>query len=411
MPKVIKTDDDYRLYRKEVERLALLDPSPESAEGARLELLSFLVEAYEKKHFPFEGPDPIEAILFRMNEQGLRQVDLVSYFGSRSRVSEVLGGKRPLTVQMIRDVSRGLGIPAQALLSSPGEREEKKSIEVQKSEIDWEKFPAREMLKRGYFRAAKPTNKLTLVDAARRFYQSVIGTETSTPLLARQSLRGDAMAPRSQYALLAWKARVLSVARNRRAHITNRYRSGALSDDFLTRVAQLSWLPNGPQVARSVVESIGIPVVFERHLTGTYLDGAAILDHDCTPVIALTIRFDRLDNFWYTLLHELVHVAKHLSMPGDTFFDRLEDREGTTQLEKEANRIARDTFIPRHVWKRSPVSAAPTEQTINQLAADCRIHAAIVAGRVRRELGQYNKFSTMLGTGEVKKQFPEIQSS
>ena len=116
-PKIIKTEADYRSYLSEVERLALADPSPESSAGARLELVSLLVEEYEKTRFRFDTPSPIEAIQFRMHEQGLRQADLVPYFGSRSRVSEVLAGKRPLTVQMIREISMGLGISADVLVS------------------------------------------------------------------------------------------------------------------------------------------------------------------------------------------------------------------------------------------------------------------------------------------------------
>ena len=136
--KLIKTQTEYHSYRGEVERLALADPSPESAEGARLEVLALLVEEYEKARFKFETPSPIEAIQFRMHEQGLRQADLVPYFGSRSRVSEVLAGKRPLTVQMIRELSAGLGISAGVLVagSAPVEAEPTPSS----SDIDWTAF-------------------------------------------------------------------------------------------------------------------------------------------------------------------------------------------------------------------------------------------------------------------------------
>ena len=85
--------------------------------------------------------------------------------------------------------------------------------------------------------------------------------------------------------------------------------------------------------------------MIEPHLAGTQLDGAAFLDQDGVPVIGLTLRFDRVDHFWFTLLHELAHVAKHLSNPGDAFLDRLEDSDATEALEIEANRIARDALI------------------------------------------------------------------
>ena len=79
-------------------------------------------------------------------------------------------------------------------------------------------------------------------------------------------------------------------------------------------------------MACELIEGIGVPVVVEPRLAGTHLDGAAILDIDGSPVIGLTLRRDSIDNFWFTLLHELAHVMRHLSSPGDAFLDRLADR-------------------------------------------------------------------------------------
>lgn len=114
--KVLKNEAEHKTALQEAERLVALDPPTGTAQGDRLELLALLIEDYEKRAFQFDALDPIEIIEFRMSEQGLRQKDLVPMLGSRSRVSEVLGGKRPLTVQMIRALSSGLGIPADALI-------------------------------------------------------------------------------------------------------------------------------------------------------------------------------------------------------------------------------------------------------------------------------------------------------
>ncbi|MEK6710811.1 MAG: helix-turn-helix domain-containing protein [Nitrospinota bacterium] len=119
-PRLIKTEEDHKAFLAEVERLVALDPAPNTPEGDRLELLATLVENYEKEHFPIEKPTPIEAILVRMEEQGLKQKDLVPYIGSESRVSEILNGKRGLTLQMIRALSQGLGIPLEVLMNEPG---------------------------------------------------------------------------------------------------------------------------------------------------------------------------------------------------------------------------------------------------------------------------------------------------
>src|SRR5438093_10081133 len=117
--RIIKTKQQYRHYLEEVDRLVALDPDPRTAEGARLELLAKLVEDYEKEHFKFDKPDPVEAILFRMEQQGLRQTDLAAIVGGKNRASEILSRRRPLTLAMIRALHEKLGIPSELLIQEP----------------------------------------------------------------------------------------------------------------------------------------------------------------------------------------------------------------------------------------------------------------------------------------------------
>jgi HTH-type transcriptional regulator/antitoxin HigA len=114
--RLVKTARQHRLYLAEISKLMEKDPSVQSAEGARLELLAKLVEDYEKVHFPIAKPDPVEAIKFRMEQQGLRQKDLADLLGGKNRASEVLSRKRPLTLQMIRALNRRLQIPTELLV-------------------------------------------------------------------------------------------------------------------------------------------------------------------------------------------------------------------------------------------------------------------------------------------------------
>jgi len=118
-PRIVKTDEQYRRYLAEVERLALLDPDPDSGEGARLELLALLVEMYEQVRFAFARPDPIEAIAFRMEQQGLRQKDIAPLLGGKNRASEVLSRRRPLTLPMIRSLYEKLDIAPSLLIREP----------------------------------------------------------------------------------------------------------------------------------------------------------------------------------------------------------------------------------------------------------------------------------------------------
>ena len=110
----IKNEVDYQAALKEIE--ILFDAAPDTPEGDRLEVLTTLVEAYEERHYSIPAPDPIEAILYHMESRGLKRRDLEPYIGTRARVSEVLNRKRPLTMEMIRNLHKGLGIPAEVLI-------------------------------------------------------------------------------------------------------------------------------------------------------------------------------------------------------------------------------------------------------------------------------------------------------
>jgi HTH-type transcriptional regulator/antitoxin HigA len=110
----IKTEADYRTALAEIEQLFAAEP--DTPDGDRLDLLTTLVEAYEAHLYPVAAPDPIEAIEYYLESRGLARRDLEAYIGSRARVSEVLNRKRPLTLEMIRRLHTGLGIPADVLI-------------------------------------------------------------------------------------------------------------------------------------------------------------------------------------------------------------------------------------------------------------------------------------------------------
>lgn len=113
--KPIKTDTDYRTALKRLEEI--FDAKSGTPESDELEILGLMVDDYENKHYPIEAPDPIEAIKIRMEEMHLKQVDLISEIGGKSRVSEILNRKRRLTVDMIRKLATRLNISAKVLIS------------------------------------------------------------------------------------------------------------------------------------------------------------------------------------------------------------------------------------------------------------------------------------------------------
>jgi HTH-type transcriptional regulator/antitoxin HigA len=113
-PKVIKTQAQYEATLARIEKI--FDARPGTAKGDELELLLLVVESYEDKTYPIELPDPIEALRFRMEQEGLKPKDLIPYIGSKSKVSEVLSGQWPLSLTMIRKLVTGLGLPAEVAL-------------------------------------------------------------------------------------------------------------------------------------------------------------------------------------------------------------------------------------------------------------------------------------------------------
>lgn len=113
--KPIHTQEDYEDALQMIS--GLMDAKPDTQEGDMLDVLTTLVESYEQKHFPIESPDPIEAILFVMEQRGLERCDIEPYIGTKGRVSEILGHKRNLTLPMIRKLHQGLGIPARVLIA------------------------------------------------------------------------------------------------------------------------------------------------------------------------------------------------------------------------------------------------------------------------------------------------------
>lgn len=391
--RVIRTEEQYHSYLSEVQELLSYTSTLTTEVSERIDLLSVLIENFEKDNYPIEPPTPIEAIKFRMEERGLKQADLVPYFGTRSRVSEVLAGKRPMTIPMIRALSVGLGISAEVLVGVPEENREAKK------DIDWSRFPAKEMIARGWIDKAKGKAKASLEDQVKELV-SQVGFQFGNAAFKR-TLSGDAYSPATQYALYAWLGRVVQRSRKEKNKVS-KYDENAINASTLKEIAQLSWFDEGPNLAIEYLNKLGVTVVIEPHLKGTMLDGAALKDIDGSPIIGLTLRHDRLDNFWFTLLHEIVHIWKHVGRD-ETFLDDLDISSTTDRREAEANRIAKDSLIPRVVWKRSEASRNPSERAIDELSRELKISPSIIAGRVRRESGNYRIFSDLVGSGEVKK--------
>ncbi len=390
----INSELDYKAALSEIEKLIDLPARAGTAEGDRLNLLTLLVQDYEQKHIESRTPDPIEAIKFRMEQMNLTPRDLVPLFGSRSRVSEVLGGKRPLSLAMIRALHKGLGIPAKALLQEqflPGMGEE---------EIDWERFPVREMIERGWIKHQVHDGQHRR-EIIKRFL-APLGDDWAPVALYKQGHYVRSARQMDPYAIAAWKARVCIRALETKVPVNFEPRNITLQ--FMHELAHLSALEDGPRHVAEYLKRVGVCFIVEPHLPDTYLDGAAILMRDHFPVVALTLRHDRVDNFWFVLMHELAHVGRHLNAGTSAFYDDL-DVEDTNSQEKEADEIAGEALIPEDQWRKSPARNLRTPEAVEHLANKLRIHPAIVAGRIRHHYKSFRVLNRLVGHGRVRPLF------
>jgi len=393
--RVIKNKTEYEETLLALENLLDRNPVLGTPEDEELELLTLLVQDYESKQYQSVLPDPIEAVKFRMEQQNLAPRDLIPYIGSRSKVSEVLSKKRPLTLSMIRALHSGLGIPASVLIQEQDEDEE--------IDIDWDRFPIRQMIAWGWITA--PETRISPEEILRPFFASV-GDLKPQAILCRSSSHVRSARSMDDYALAAWSARVL--ARSSASPLAVEYKSGILTDNFLRKVVQLSVSDTGPLLTRDFLKEHGIQLVVERHLPRTYLDGAIIMTNKLHPVIGLTLRYDRIDNFWFTLMHELAHLALHLDNENDIFYDDLDIEAEDDPREREANQLAGEALIPYDAWEESPASRLRSPQAAEHLAKQLNIHPAIVAGRMQHEFKAYQLLRNLVGTSKVRKLFPEV---
>jgi HTH-type transcriptional regulator / antitoxin HigA len=388
--RVLKTDGDHAAAVARLSELMDKDPAQGSADDAELELLALLIQSYEQSKFPPSPPDPIEAILFRMDQQRLAQKDLVPYIGSMSKVSEVLSRKRPLSLAMIRRLHAGLGIPAEVLI---GESQEL----IPDPTVDYTKFPLAEMQERGLFGSVKrPVQYLKdyAEELVTAFFRCMTGLG-GQPVMLRATLHQTGARPMDEYAFKVWQACALRKART--LTLKSAYQKGAITSEWLRDLTRLSAFDSGPLLAQEYLSNHGIALVFERHFEKTYLDGAAMLDGE-VPVVALTLRHDRVDNFWFALLHELVHVQRHLTSAEPCIADNLDDKTRTSDQELEADREAGEALIPESAWFGAAVRISYTTEDALSLARQLQIHPAIVAGRVRKETENWRLLSNLISS-------------
>jgi HTH-type transcriptional regulator/antitoxin HigA len=270
--------------------------------------------------------------------------------------------------------------------------------------MDYAKWPLKEMLDRNCFGSFKG-NAQGLKDYAEdlvlKFMQG-LEPKQSAPAFLRAPLHQRGTRGADGYALLAWR---LCVIKKARANLPSReYKKGIITATWLKDLARLSAFDDGPRLAREKLGMAGINLVIEPHFKGTYLDGAAMLDEG-RPIVAMTLRHDRLDNFWFVLMHELAHVAKHLDEANPVFTDDLDSPDELDRIEREADVMAGEALIPQTIWEKSAARTSHLPKDVIALAEKLAVHPAIVAGRVRHETKNFRILVKPLGHGLASRHF------
>jgi HTH-type transcriptional regulator/antitoxin HigA len=154
----------------------------------------------------------------------------------------------------------------------------------------------------------------------------------------------------------------------------------------------------------------GIALVIEPHLSGTHLDGAAMMAEAGYPLVALTLRHDRLDNFWFVLFHEIAHIYLHLF--DSTRFDFFDEDDGAEldPIEKQADNFALNTLIPEDKWELCLSRFSLSAEAVLLDAKNLRIGPSIVAGRIRKERNNYTILNELVGQKAVRSQFEETEN-
>jgi HTH-type transcriptional regulator/antitoxin HigA len=423
---MITNERQYKITKSEAERFKAalrdfnelelvkqgIDPVIISAQRSSLEQqlkdLESQIVGYEKlrsgrvkRLFPTSITDIGQTLVEARIAQGLSQRALAERLGMKEQQIQRYEQERYQTANLTRaaEVAEALQLDLIAFFESRHDTILDKIAPNLKSGFDASKLPVKYMKSRGWLSdIALPediTGPLTDLELAAAFVSPAFEARA----MHRQRVRAGST--QDEYSLLAWKARVLAKARAAVSSLPDA--RGSLSENDITNLVKLSTDPNGPVKAIELLRDRNIIVVFERHLPATHLDGAAMLLDGEIPIIGLTLRYDRLDNFWFTLLHEVGHIVCHRDRGlREGFFDE----EGATvqdTLENEADTFAESALIPSEIWQRSFVRFTKSPTQVVQFAKERGIGSAIVAGRIRRERGDWTLFNELIGRNSLHK--------
>lgn len=348
------------------------------------------------------GNDPGAFLIAARIARNLTQKELARKLGLKEQAIQRWEAEkyRTITLQNYQKVAQALGVTWRMQEGTP--LTEKWGLSYDVTPADLNKV-IRHARAKGWFEGKITSDDNGSATLFRYINDHV--TRYGTPSLLRTGL--GVISHKDDWSVLSWKAEVTRRAEKVIEKTKLRYRPIDVS--WLVDLVQLSQREDGPKLAQALLLEHGIILMAEPQIAGMKIDGAAFLADDI-PVIGLTLRTNTLDNFWFTLLHEVAHVILHYRTGLSAgFFDEdasmySDGIDGIDGFEAEANEFAGNLLIPEHIWTRSPARIAKSSEPIEKLAHKLKIHPAIIFGRIRMERKDYSIFSNKLGRGLAQNQ-------
>jgi len=362
--------------------------------------------AHEIKPFLTIGPGAF--IKEELEVRGWLQEDLAAIVGlSTKHINELIKNKKPITIETARLLSSAFGQSAQYWINLDTnyrlrlKEDSSKLKEVETKSLIYQVMPVKELLSKGWLKKEKP-----LEQEVKRFW-GIDELDFSFLATAPQPnfIKSEAFTQHNHSFALSWFRMACQCAQNYKVPLYNTAGLKKLSANLHLYTIE----PDGVKSFLHELTNMGVKFFVLRHLQKTYLDGASFFDGG-SPVIVYTKRYDRCDNFWFTVANEMANVLLHLKKKDDYFLDNLERLE--TDKEKEANQLASGMLKTEEILKWfMPFKKYVSEQRVSACARELQIHPSVVVGILQHhnflDRSNLNKLKTKISERIPAKYFPE----
>lgn len=343
-----------------------------------------------EKPRPFRPISPGEILQEELEARNWTQKDLAEILDRPVQVvNEIIAGKKAITAETATELGKALGTSPDLWMNLESSyrldlahQKNGAGEDIQRRAGLYARVPLQELMKRGWI------TRTADLDILERDVCSLLGIdridqEPQVSLAARKATSDQALNP----AQITWACRARQIARSLRVAAFDRQRFEA----EVAKLPRLSAAEDGLTRVREAVCSLGVRLVFVEHLPQTYIDGAAFWLDDTSPVVALSLRYDRIDYFWFTLMHELAHVRQKGKQPehldSNLVGPSAQASSDKPSTEREADQMASEWLVPSRALQAFIRAKRPfySKSAILAFAAQIGVHPGIVVGRLHHE--------------------------